>query len=481
MAKTLKEKTARGLLWGAANNGTTQLLNLVFGIVLGRLLTPQDYGIVGVLAIFTVLAGSLQASGFTQGLINLKSPTTRDYSSVFWFNILASHILYLLLFLCAPLIALYFKQPCLTEVSRVLFLSLPISAFGITYNGYMIKNMMNRELAIIALWALIMSGACGVVLAYSGYSYWSLVWQQLVYVSVLNVGRYHYVRWRPLLHIDFGPVRQMFGFCSKLLVTNIINTLNQHMLTFVFGRLFPMHTVGNFTQANKWSGMAHSTISGTLGQIAQTVFVSVADEREREVRVFRKMTRFTAFLTFPAMFGLALVAPEFILLTIGDKWSGCVELLQILCIGCAFLPFHVLYQNLTISNGRSNIYMWSNIAQIVVQLLLIALLYKQGIKAIVWAYSAINIGWMLVWQVIGHRLIGLRLTDTLKDIFPFMLAALLVMLLTHVLTNAISHLALLLSVRIVVASLLYAGIMHLAKAKVMDESINFILGRKAIS
>ena len=477
----LKEKTAKGLFWGALNNGTTQVLNLVFGIVLGRLLTPHDYGIVGVLAVFTALAGCLQASGFTQGLINLKQPTARDYNSVFWFNVLASVVLYALLFLCAPLIAGYFKQPCLVDVSRVVFLSLPISALGITLNGYMLKNMMNRELAIVAFLSLLASGTCGVTLAVMGYSYWSLVWQQLTYVGMLNIGRCYYVGWRPSLHVDFGPVRQMFGFSSKLLVTSIVNTLNQHMLTFVFGRLFPMHAVGNFTQANKWSGMAHSTISGSIGQIAQPVLVSVADERDRQVRVFRKMMRFTAFLVFPSMFGLALVAREFILLTIGDQWSDCVVLLQILCVGGAFIPFHVLYQNLAISNGRSNVYMWSNIAQIAVQLLLILLLYRRGIIAIVWAYSAVNIVWMLVWHVIGSRLIGLRLADMLKDTLPFMLSALLVMAVARFVTGGVDRLVPLLVLRMLVAAVMYYVVMRVAGAKVMSECLHFILGRRATS
>ena len=246
----LKEKTAKGLFWGALNNGSTQVLNLLFGICLGQLLSPPEYGIVGVLTIFTAVAGCLQASGFTQGLINMKSPTANDYNSVFWFNISASIVLYGTLFLCAPLIAHFFKQPCLVEVSRVVFLSLPLSAVGIVYNAYLIKNMMTREIAILAFWALSISGVCGILMAYLEFSYWSLVCQQLVYIIVLNIGRFYYVKWRPSLHIDFGPVRRMFNFCVKLLITNIINTLNQHLLTFFFGNKFTIQTVGIYSQAN---------------------------------------------------------------------------------------------------------------------------------------------------------------------------------------------------------------------------------------
>ncbi len=470
----LKEKTAKGLFWGALNNGSTQVLNLLFGICLGQLLSPPEYGIVGVLTIFTAVAGCLQASGFTQGLINMKSPTANDYNSVFWFNISASIVLYATLFLCAPLIAQFFKQPCLVEVSRVVFLSLPLSAVGIVYNAYLIKNMMNREIAILAFWALSLSGVCGILMAYLGFSYWSLVCQQLVYIIVLNIGRLYYVKWRPSLHIDFGPVRRMFNFCVKLLITNIINTLNQHLLTFFFGNKFTIQTVGNYSQANKWNSMAHSTISNTIGQIVQPVLVSVSEEGNRKLHVFRKLLRFTAFLSFPAMFGLALVAKEFILLTIGDKWADCVVLLQILCISGAFFPLHVLYHNMVIAQGKSNYYLWCNVAQIIAQVAAFFLLYKQGIITVVSAYSALNVLWLFVWQVIAGRMIGLRLFGMLRDIVPFMLIALLVMLATYFVTSAVESLVLTLLLRIVIAALLYALVMKLSHAKIMDECIMFL-------
>ena len=470
----LKEKTAKGLFWGALNNGSTQVLNLLFGICLGQLLSPPEYGIVGVLTIFTAVAGCLQASGFTQGLINMKSPTANDYNSVFWFNISASIVLYGTLFLCAPLIAHIFKQPCLVEVSRVVFLSLPLSAVGIVYNAYLIKNMMNREIAILAFWALSLSGVCGILMAYLEFSYWSLVCQQLVYIIVLNIGRLYYVKWRPSLHIDFGPVRRMFNFCVKLLITNIINTLNQHLLTFFFGNKFTIQTVGNYSQANKWNGMAHSTISNTIGQIVQPVLVSVSEERDRKLHVFRKLLRFTAFLSFPAMFGLALVAKEFILLTIGEKWADCVVLLQILCISGAFFPLHVLYHNMVIAQGKSNYYLWCNVAQIIAQVAAFFLLYKQGIITVVSAYSALNVLWLFVWQVIAGRMIGLRLFGMLSDIVPFMLIALLVMLATYFVTSAVESLVLTLLLRIVIAALLYALVMKLSHAKIMDECIKFL-------
>lgn len=473
MAKTLKEKTAQGLVWSAVNSGMTQLLNLVIGIFLARMLLPGDYGIVGVLTIFTAIAGCLQASGFTQGLINLKQPTANDYNSVFWFNTTVSLVLYAILFCCAPLIAWYFHQPVLVGVSRFVFLSFVISSFGIAQNAYMVINMMQREIAISSVLALVVSGSVGLLLAFLDKAYWSLAWQQVVYITVLNAGRYYYADWRPSLHIDMGPVKRMFRFSVKILFTNIINTLSQHLLTFIFGHLFHINTVGNYSQANKWNTMASSTISNTLGQVAQTVLVSVEDERERELRIFRKMLRLTAFLSFPALFGLSLVSREFILCLLKDKWADAIPLLQILCVGGAFLPFYTLYQNLAISNRRSDLYMWCNIAQIVAQLAIVLLLSRYGIMVIVYAYTAFTIGWLLVWQLIARRLIGLRFWHLLLDTMPFMLAALAVMAATYFLTITIDSLPLLLISRIVLAALLYFAVMKAARVKILDECIRY--------
>ena len=473
----LKEKTARGLLWGALNSGSTQLLNLIFGIILGRLLTPAEYGIVGVLSIFTLIAGNLQSSGFTQALVNLKAPRNEDYTAVFWFNTLTSFVLYALLFLSAPLIAQFFHQPCLVEVSRFVFLSFVISSFGIAHNAYMTKNMMNRELAIIGAIALLCSGGVATFLAFYGFSYWSLAWQQIIYITVLNIGRYYYTPWRPSWHFTFEPVRKMFGFSVKILITNIINTLSNNILTLLFGRLYPIKAVGNYSQAYKWNTMASAFVANAVGQVAQPVLASVKEEHGRSVRVFRKMLRFTAFLSFPAMFGLAIISNEFILLTIGKRWLDAVPLLQMLCIGGAFVPFYTLYQNVAISNGRSDFYMFCNIAQIVLQLVIIAFFYHLGINTMVMVYTLFTIAWLFVWQWIAHRIIGLRFWEVIKDVMPTLCIALLVMATTYFVTLPLHHLLLLLICRILIAALLYAAIMKVLHVEMMDELLLFIKKR----
>ena len=477
--ENLKEKTAKGLMWGAINNGTMQVLNLLIGIIVLRQLTPDDTGLVGMLAIFTAIAGNLQSSGFSTALINEKQPTAQQYNSVFWFNILMGGLLYVLLFMSAPLIAWFFHQPRLTDLSRFLFFSFFISSFGISTNAYMVKNMMNREITIINLTALVISGSTAIVMALNDMAYWSLAWQQVVNSAILILGRFYYVKWKPSLCFTFDYIRQTFSFSMKILVTMIVNTVNQNLLTVIFGRLFrDARVVGNFFQAYKWDSMAFQTVGGMVGQVAQPVLVSVREEKEREQQVFRKMLRFTAFLSFPALFGLALVAREFILCTIGYEWIECIPLLQILCISGAFMPIYTLYQNLVISHGRSDINMWLNIGQIVLQLCIILLFYRQGITIMVIAYTIFNILWLGAWMPSAKRIIGLRFLNVLKDIVPFMLCGALVMVATFFATMAISNIYLLLVVRVLIAAALYYGIMRLLNVVILRECMQFILKKK---
>ena len=471
--ESLKEKTAKGLFWGAMNNGTMQILNVLIGIFLGRLLSPADYGIVGVLTIFTLIAGNLQSSGFSQALINLNPPTAKDYNSVFWFNVISSLCIYAVLFLCAPLIADYFHQPCLVSVSRFVFLGFVISSLGIVQNAYLIKNMMNREIAIINFIALVVSGITGIVLALNKMAYWSLAWQQIVYITVMNIGRYYYTRWLPMLHIDFGPVKRMFSFSVKVLITNIINTLSGNILTLIFGRIFPIKDVGNYTQAYSWNSKASLFLSGTLQQIAQPVLVSLQDDNARRCHVFRKLMRFAAFISFPVMLGFSLVSDEFIILTIGRQWTDSIPLLRVLCLSGAFMPFHTLYQNLALSNGRSDIYMWCNLAQFISLIIVILLFYQQGMMVMIEAYTAFTILWLLVWQYFAHRLIGLRFWDVLKDILPFFLVSMVVMGSTNFITRPIDNLWLLLICRVAVAGSLYFIIMRILHAEILNECIRF--------
>ena len=244
--ETLKQKTAKGLFWGFINNGTQQLLNLFFGIFLARLLTPADYGMVGMLTIFSLIAGSLQESGFIAALANKKEITHDDYNAVFWFSITVSFCLYWILFFCAPLIADFYNQPELIPLARYSFLGFFIASLGVIPGAYVFRNLMVKQKALATVLALIFSGTTGVLLAYNGFSYWGIATQSIVYISVLNIYLWYKCPWHPTLKWNFTPVREMLGFSSKLLFTNIFNHVNNNIFSIILGRYYSEKEVGQY-------------------------------------------------------------------------------------------------------------------------------------------------------------------------------------------------------------------------------------------
>ena len=474
---SLKERTAKGLLWGMVNNGTTQLLNALFGILLLRRLMPDDYGKIAMLMVFANIASALQESGFTAALCNLKAPTHRDYNAVFWFNIGVSALLYLILFFAAPLIVWFYHTPDLLWLSRYLFLGFLISSFGTVQRAYLFIHLMNKQTAIIGIVALLIAGTVGVAMVYSGLAYWGLATQNVLFILVVAILNWHYSPWRPSFDIDLRPAWQMFGFSSRLLAQNLFNNLNAHAFGVLLGRFYGSHPAGVYSNARKWDDMGINTVNGMVTGVAQPVLSRVRDDQGRYRNVFRKMLRFVSFVSFPAMLGIGLIAREFLLIVGGEKWLESATLLSMLSIYGAFFPITTLYSNLTISQGRSDINLWCTIVLCVLIWAGLIALHPFGLHTMVVFFIALNILWLGVWQWFAHRLIGLRLWDVLKDIVPFLVFTVAVMAATWWLTQGIENPYLLLVSKILIAAMLYAGTTWLSGARIMRESMAYLLHR----
>ena len=478
MSESLKEKTAKGLFWGGISNGLQQLLNLFFGIFLARLLTQEDYGMVGVLSIFSLIAATLQESGFIAALANRKEIRHKDYNAVFWFSTLTGLFMYLLLFACAPLIARFFETPELTPLARYSFLGFVISSTGVAHSAYLFRSLKVKQRAMASVFGLLLSGTTGVTLAYLGFAYWGIATQSLVYVATTTGCYWYFSSWRPTFRVDFSPLKDMFLFSSKLLVTNIFHHIHNNIFSVVLGKFYALTDVGNFNQANKWNYMGHSLINGMITGVAQPVLAQVTDDKERQLRVFRKMMRFTCFVSFPAMFGLSLVAPELITIAITDKWIESARMLQILCISGAFIPIVNLCGNLLISKGKSDIFMWNTISLVIIQLGIALILYPYGIYTLISVYAGINIAWLLVWHHFVSKEIGYSLFSLMKDLLPYLFIAGGVMAISWFCTANSTHIYMRFVAKIGMAASLYILIMWLSGSATFKESVHYLLKRK---
>ncbi|MDE6703571.1 MAG: lipopolysaccharide biosynthesis protein [Muribaculaceae bacterium] len=473
----LKQKAASGLLWGGIGSGGMQLLNLLFGIVLSRILTPADYGMIGALTVFSAVAGIFSESGFTLAIVNKKTVSDEDYSSVFWFNLVIGGALYTAMFFLAVPIARFYGQPEMVSLARFLFLSFFIGATATAPSAYLFRNLQNKRRSTIWLISVAISGITGVCCALGGMEYWGIAIQTVTYSTCVATLTWCSVKWRPKFSFSMEAIRELLPFSVKQIAVSIFTHFNNNFFAVLLGRFYGMTTTGYYTQGNKWTTMGYSTLSGMINSVGQPVIRQTVDEPQRLLRVFRKLMRFTAFLSFPAMFGLAIIANELIVISVTDKWLAAASIMQILCIGGAFLPLATLFGNLFNSIGRPSIYMWNTIALGCTQLIAMVISYRYGLDIMLICYTAINIIWIFAWQRFAARHAGLRLIDMLSDILPYVVAAGSVMTITWFVTAGVSNIYWALALKIVIAAGLYCLVMWGSGSVIFREAIQFIAKR----
>ena len=477
MAETLKKKTVKGLFWGGLSNACQQLVGLVFGIILGRLLDRSDYGMIAMIAIFALIATELQNGGFRAGLINLKQPKHEDFNSVFWFNVVVSLVLYAILFFLAPLIADYYHQPVLTWLSRYVFLGFIFAGLGVAQSAWLSKNLQFKQLAQSGMIAVVISSITGAIMAWQDFGYWALATQNILFIATNTMMLWYFSSWRPTFHWDMRPVKRIFPFSVKVMLTAIFSDINSNVMNIVLGRHYSAQDTGDYNQAYQWSSKASFLIQGMIKHVDLPVLSGLQEESERQLRVLRKLMRFTAFFSFPLLFGLALVSHEFIVLTIGEKWIMSASLLPLLCISGAFVPISTLLADTMMARGRSDVYLWCTVVLGVLQIVLMATLWPLGIRAMVIAFVILNILWVGVWFFFVARQTGYHILAFLKDTMPFALAAAGVMVMVYFFTRLITPLWFLIVSRVLLAVVLYYIVMRLARVKILEDCQRFFLSK----
>lgn len=472
--QTLKEKTAKGLFWGGISNGLQQILGLVFGIVLARILSPEDYGMVGMLAIFTGIAGTIQESGFTAALVNKPEIKHEDYNAVFWFSLLIGVVLYVILFFCAPLIAWFYEKPELTNLSRLVFLGFLFGGIGIAHNAILFKKLMVKERAKIDVTALVVSGIVGLAMALNGFAYWGLAVQSTTYIAVGSLLKWYYSPWRPTPNFNIQPLKEMLSFSSKLFLTNIFWQISSNQFSVLLGKFYNAQQVGYYSQGYKWMGMGNTFIGGMINGVAQPIFAQAQGDPVKQRAIFRKMVRFGAFISFPLMLGLAFVGHEFILITVGEKWLPSVPFLQLFCIWGAIGYLLGLYISILMVYGKSNIYMWGMILLGVFQIVIVAITFSLGIFWMVIAYIASYFISLFGWHYFVNKLIGLQFSSVLKDILPYLIITCIVFFLTWVTTFGIMNIYILIFAKIIISSILYLIIMWVSNSIMFKECLHFL-------
>ena len=416
--QNLKTKTARGLFWGGMNSGLQQFIGIVVGLVLLNRLTPGDYGIVGMLAIFTAIATTMQEGGFKAALINRGEIRSEDHNSVFWFTVSVSACLYLILFFLAGPIARFYNQPELVKVSRVLFLSFFFVSCSISSDAWLLRKMMIRRRATIDISGALVAGLVAVVLAVKGFGYWALVAHSVLQSFTTSLLKLLFTEWKPNLKITFKPVWEMFPFGFRLVAAAFVTQIQTNIFSVILGRAYTKTEVGYYSQGSKWSGMINHVFGGLIPSVGQPVLVVANDDADRRKAIFRKLTRFAAFTSFPALLGLGLIAPEFINL-INPEFAPSVPIMRIYCLYFIATVIQTLFNQAAMATGRSDRYLTFTLINAALQIATALLSYRYGLVAMAAAVTVVNYVAVIIWLLLLKNILGLRLIDLLKDTVPF--------------------------------------------------------------
>ena len=476
-SSSLKQEAAKGLFWGAFSNGIQQIVGVVFGIWLARLLNADDYGLVGMLAIFMSMGNIIINSGFVVALTNKKDVTQRDYDAVFWFSVFVGLILYIILFFSAPLIADFYGRPELVNLSRVLFAGIFISGLGVAPYAVLFKNLMTKQQSIVDVISLLVSFVVSVTLALYGYAYWAIVIQRLMQYTMDTLLRFIFASWKPSFNIDLSPIKQLFPFSSKLFFASVFTEINNNIFSVLLGRLYNAQQVGYYSTGQKWMNIGTQFTGGMIGYVTQPILVQVNNDKSRQLGILRKLIRFGAFISFPLLLGLAFVGEEFVALALGEKWLPSIPFLQLFCIWGSVRFLWNLYVGLICTKGKSNLYLYGTLSMGLLQLLSVAIASPWGIFPMVISYIACSFVGLLVWQYYVHKLIGLRLWDVLKDILPYLGVTLFCFFVAWLLTKNIVNLYGLIIAKVAISGILYTLILKYSKSVIFQECVAFLMNR----
>jgi len=366
----LKVKTARSLKWNFFDRVATQVLYAVTGIVLARVLSQEDFGLVGAILIFQAFASLLIEGGFSSALIQRKNTTDEDYSTVLWFNLGVAVILYVILFISAPLIADCFQgNEALIPLSRVMFLSLILNASSIVQANRLMKQMNVRPIAVTNAVGLIAGGIVGIWMALSGYGAWAIVWQTIVNAGVKSALLWSVVRWMPAMTFSWKILKGFFAVGSGIMAQSFLNTVFLNIYSFVIGNRVGLTALGYYTQADKWSKMGIMSLSQTLTSAFLPALSDVQDSVERFARAAVKMNRLCSYLLFPFTGLLLLIATPVFHALFGIKWDSSIVLFQLLLMRGVFTVLTGLYNNFLLAKGYTRTIVWMEILRDVAALL----------------------------------------------------------------------------------------------------------------
>jgi len=426
MGESIRIKAIHGIGWSAVDNIASSGITFLVGLVLARLLSPSEFGILGMITVFIAISNSIVDSGFSNALIRKIDVKEVDYNTAFYFNLLFGVVFFLILFFCAPVISRFFKEPVLIPVTRVMGSILIINAFAIVQRTLLVKDVNFKTQTKISLIASIVSGIIGIGMAIGGLGVWSLVGQQISRQLLNTIFLWAFSTWRPIRGFSIKSFKELFGFGSKLMLSGLIDTVYKNIYYLIIGKFYTAAQLGQYTRAEQFSTIFASNLTGVVQRVSFPVLSSIQNEQDRLEQAYRRIIKITMLITFALMLGLAAVAKPLILILIGEKWLPAVVFLQIVCFAEMLYPLHAINLNILQVKGRSDLFLKLEIIKKIIAIAPICLGIFYGIEFMLWGSVFTSFFAFLLNSYYSSRLINYSTWAQIKDILPAFIISLIV-------------------------------------------------------
>lgn len=418
MAESLKNKTVRGVGWSFADSALGQGVTFIVGLILARLLSPDEYGLIGIITIFVTVLNSIVDSGFSNALIRKNNATDKDYNTVFYTNLVFSLVLYVILFFCSPLIARFFDRPELVSLTRVMGFATILDALSLIQNTLLVKKLDFKTRTKASLISAIVSGLVGIVMALLGFGVWALVAQALSRQLLYTICLWSFNRWWPKIEFYWDSFKEMWSFGWKLLVSSLIDTVWKELYQVVVGKFYSPATLGQYTRGKQFASVFSQNLTVVVQRVSYPALAEIQDDKQRLANAYRKVIKTTMFATAVLLFSLGAVAEPLLYCLIGPQWHQAATFLPLICVSMSLYPLHAINLNMLKVQGRSDLFLKLEILKKIIAIfpLLVGIF--------------IDIYWMLVGSIItgviafflnsyySGKMLGYSSWMQLKDIAP---------------------------------------------------------------
>lgn len=477
MPESLKQKTVRGVSWSFAEQLLTRGSNFVIGIIIARILSPTDYGLVGMLGLFIGISQLFIDGGLTSALIRTKNPSEKDFSTVYIINVVLSVVFYFLLFFSAPYIADFYDQPLLQPLTRVIALTLIISSISSVQGTLLTIRVDFKTKTRISVISSITSGLVGIVCAYKGLGVWALVAQMLTASAVVSLMTIIFVRWIPRNAFSKESFRRLFSYSAKLLLASCISVLYDNSYSLAIGKRFSPADVGQYTRAGQFPGITNAVFTGALNRVAFPVLSQIQDDDDHLLKVYEKYIQLSSFIVFPLLMGLCGLAKPVVLILLKEQWVDCVPLMQILCFSLMTNGITTINLNLLYVKGRSDLVLRLEIIKKLIAFSILFVTMFFGLKAMCLGKVLYGFIALYVNTYYTKKILGYSFNRQMRAVAPYFFLSLIILAITLLSTAVINNKFICIAVSLVFGLTAYLFVARNSNLYAYREAMNLIRER----